>query len=338
MASLRGKVRYISDDQLTWTRKRVGKSFQYLNEKGKPLKTADEERVKHLGIPPAWKQVRISPDEKGHIQAVGFDDKERKQYIYHPVWSEVKQQQKFDKVVKFGEVLPTLRQTIAGHMRQRELTRERILSTIVYLLEHTFIRVGNKEYAEENQSFGLTTLREKHVELDGNVVTLKFKGKSGVHHEYNLRDPKIVRTVRQCLELPGYNLFQYLDEDDERQVVDSSDVNEYLQAITGEEFSAKDFRTWGGTTLAGDTLFKIGPPVDESALKKALIQTVEEVSSHLHNTEAVCRKYYIHPAIFTSYEKAMLVPHYEKSYASIKDRSGLTPLEYASWSLISKLS
>ena len=327
-------VRYVSDSSLTWTREKKGKGFRYLDKNGNVLDDKKLERVHTLVIPPAWTKVQISPVSTGHIQAIGFDAKGRKQYIYHPEWIAYNQQHKFDKMVRFGEVLPTLRETIKGHMRQRSLSQERILATIVWLLEHTFIRVGNKTYAKENNSYGLTTLRSKHVKVRGNKVKFSFMGKSGVYHEHDITDPRIAKTIKECIELPGYELFQYLDEEDNRQVVDSQDVNNYLKSITGEVFSAKDFRTWGGTTLAGDTLYGIGPSESDDDLKTALKQTVDEVSSHLGNTPAVCRTYYIHPTIFNSYEKQKLVPHFKKIYSSSKKIDGLSPEEYAAWSLI----
>lgn len=328
-------VRYVSDDTFKWYRMKHGKGFRYIDDTGKPLQQEEIDRIKKLIIPPAWAHVKICQNENGHIQAVGFDQRGRKQYIYHPDWMLQNQKHKFDKMIRFGEVLPALRETTAGHMRQHTLTRERVLATMVWLLEHTFIRVGNKTYAKDNNSYGLTTLRMKHVSIDGNTVSLNFKGKSGVQHELDIKDRKIVRTIRQCSELPGYELFQYLDEDGNRQVVDSQDVNSYLQEITGEELSAKDFRTWGGTTLAGDTLYHLGNAHSEIELKQALNQAVKTVSSQLRNTIAVCRKYYIHPKIMKTYEKGKLVPYFEDVYnrPTVSD-NGLSLEEYAAWSLL----
>jgi DNA topoisomerase-1 len=327
-------IRYVSDEDFCWIRQKHGKGFRFLTTEGKPLKAEELERSEKLVIPPAWTDVKICQNENGHIQAVGFDARGRKQYIYHPTWVAKNQEHKFDKMVRFGEVLPTLRETMAGHMRQHSLTKERLLATIVWLLEHTFIRVGNKEYAQENQSYGLTTLREKHVTVEGNTVNLSFKGKSGVYHEVDVSNPRVATTIRQCLELPGYELFQYLDENGERQSIDSQAVNEYLQAITGEELSAKDFRTWGGTTLAGDTLFKIGSPESKTAAEKAIRQAAKEVSQHLRNTVTVCRKYYIHPTIVKSYEKDELVPHFKNYYSRHRDGHGLSLEERATWTLL----
>ncbi len=328
-------IRYVSDINLSWTRKKHSAGFQYFNRIGGKLRDEDITRIKALVIPPAWTDVHICPDPQGHIQATGIDARGRKQYIYHPDWVAYNQRAKFDSLKRFGEVLPTLRETVAGHMRQHQLTRERVLATMVWILQNTFIRVGNKEYAKENQSYGLTTLRMKHVDIHGGTVRFSFKGKSNVYHEMDIRHPRVVSTIKKCIELPGYELFQYLDENGEKHSVDSAAVNEYLQQVTGEALSAKDFRTWGGTTLAGDVLYNLGEPSEELPLEKAEVQTVKAVSHQLGNTVAVCRKYYIHPTVFKSYEKATLIPHFDKIYASKKAApEGLTLEEYATWTLL----
>ncbi|MEN8253038.1 MAG: DNA topoisomerase IB [Patescibacteria group bacterium] len=328
-------IHYVSDKKLNWKRRKRGTGFQYLDKEDKPLREKEIERIKKLSIPPAWVEVQICPDEKGHIQAVGFDAKQRKQYIYHPDWILYNQKHKFDSMIRFGEVLPVLRDQVAAHMRQHSLTRERILATIVWLLENTFIRIGNKAYAKDNKSYGLTTLREKHVEVEGNKVKFSFKGKSGVYHQHDISHPRIVQTIKQCIELPGYKLFNYLDDNDNRQRVDSKDVNEYLQSATGESMSAKDFRTWGGTTLAGDTLYQLGSFSEELSKQDAFSQTVDRVSDHLGNTTSVCKKYYIHPKIFSSYERKKLVPHFARIHKNHKRNPGkLSPSEKAAWTLI----
>lgn len=337
MSTPRG-IHYIPLEKLAWTRQKHGTGFRYLNESGKALSAEQIERVRKLVIPPAWADVHICPDECGHVQAIGVDAKGRKQYIYHPEWMAYNQEHKFDKIVRFGEVLPTLRNTIAGHMRQRTLTHDRVLATVIWLLEHTFIRVGNKEYVKDNNSYGLTTLRDKHVEVEGNTISFSFKGKSGIYHELDIRHPRVAKTVKQCIELPGYQLFQYIDEDGQRQDVDSRDVNEYLQQITGEALSAKDFRTWGGTTLAAQTFFEMGTPETEAAYKKAVVTAVKDVSQHLRNTVAVCRKYYIHPYIYESYQKDILVPHFKKVERRTSAPAELSANEYATWTLIKEQS
>lgn len=328
-------IHYVSDKKLIWNRRKRGQGFEYLDENGKTLHEKEIERIKQLGIPPAWTDVRICPDEKGHLQATGLDAKERKQYIYHPDWVLYNQQHKFDYMVKFGEVLPTLREQIAADMRRHNLSRERMIATIVWLLEHTFIRIGNTVYEKENKSYGLTTLREKHMKVEGNTVKFSFKGKSGVYHHYDISHPRIVQTVKQCIELPGYKLFRYEDEQGEIRSVDSREVNEYMQGITGETLSAKDFRTWGGTVLAGDALYTIGSSEDEKAAEHIFTTVVDQVSEHLGNTAAVCRKYYIHPKVFESYSKNKLLPHFEKVYTTYHETTGkLSPHEQAAWTLI----
>lgn len=327
----------MSNSSLSWSRKLENDSFQFYNRLGKKIKADDAERIRKLMIPPAWTNVKICSDCNGHIQAIGMDAKGRKQYIYHPDWIEFNQKHKFDSLHRFGEILPTLRETINGHMRQHTLSRERILATVVWLLEHTFIRVGNKTYAKENQSYGLTTMRNKHVDVAGNTVSFSFKGKSNVYHELDIRHPRVASTIQQCIELPGYQLFQYVDDDGKRHAIDSADVNSYLKEVTGEDLSAKDFRTWGGTTLAGDTLYKLGSPTEEITAEKALVEAVKEVADHLGNTVAVCRKYYIHPRVIESYEKDTLVPYFEKIYSSNKKTpEGLTLEEFALLSLLEK--
>ena len=328
-------IRYVTNATLSWRRSAQGSGFRYTNRLGKQLREKEVERIKQLVIPPAWQDVKICSNPSGHIQATGVDAKGRKQYIYHPDWVAYNQQSKFDSLQQFGKILPTLRETVNGHMRQHTLSRERVLATVVWLLEHTFIRVGNAEYAKENQSYGLTTLRTKHIDVEGSLISFSFKGKSNVYHEMDVRHPRIAATIKACIELPGYQIFKYLDDNGKRHRIDSAEVNDYLKEITGEALSAKDFRTWGGTILAGDTLYAIGSPSEEITTEKALVQAVQEVADHLGNTTAVCRQYYIHPTIITSYEKNTLVPHFKKIESALKGiPEGLTWEEYATLSLL----
>lgn len=209
MNKIQNGVRYISNSGLTWVRNKVGRGFSYLNKSGNPLKLEELEKVKNLSIPPAWSDVRICPSDNGHIQAIGFDDKGRKQYLYHSDWISHQQQNKFNSMIRFGEILPKLRRTVYRHMIEEELTRKRILATAVWLLENTFIRIGNKSYERDNDSYGLTTLRGKHVKVRGNTIKFNFKGKSGVYHELDITHPRVAKTIKKCIELPGYELFQY---------------------------------------------------------------------------------------------------------------------------------
>lgn len=329
------QLHYVDDSQLKFQRQRCGKGFRFLTSAGKIIAAEDLKRIKKLYIPPAWVDVRICPDRNGHIQAIGFDGKGRKQYVYHPDWVAESQGAKFERVITFGKVLPTIRETVAGHMRQHTLTRERVLATVVWLLDHTFVRVGNVQYAKENQSYGLTTLREKHVDIEGNTINFSFKGKSGVYHELNVTHPRVAKTIKQCIELPGYEVFKYLNEDGDRQMIDSKDVNEYLQELSGQSLSAKDFRTWGGTTLAGQVLYNLGEPETETTLQSNIRTAVKDVSAHLGNTVAVCRKYYIHPLIIDKYSNNTLVPNFARLLKEgEKADTLLSPEEYATWTML----
>lgn len=303
-------LRYFADEGKGITRKGAGLGFAYFDANG--VKIANQnvlERIKLLSIPPAWKEVWISPYQNSHLQATGIDAKGRKQYIYHPEWTALAQAHKFDHLLDFCEVLPTIRRQVNNHLKLSQLEQKKIIATVVWLLEHTFIRIGNDEYAQENGSFGLTTLRNKHVSVRGKKVKLEFTGKSHVHHNVEIINPVIIRTIKSCLELPGYELFQYIDDEDKRHPVDSGEVNEYLQHLTGQDITAKDFRTWGATLLSADTLCKVGPYKDENALKLNLTYTAKQVAKHLRNTPTICRKYYIHPTIFDTYEKYILIDY-----------------------------
>lgn len=301
------KLRYISDDIPGIQRKGSGKGFYYLDPNGVKISNANTiQRIEELAIPPAWQDVWISPYTHGHLQATGLDAKGRKQYLYHPDWLEISQEHKFEHLGTFCKALPKIRSQVKNDLRLTALEKRKVLATVVWLLEHTFIRVGNAEYAEENDSYGLTTLRNKHVTVRGKKVKFNFKGKSSVEHSVEVVNPVIIRTIKECLELPGYELFQYLDDQEEKRSIDSGEVNDYLQEITGEDITAKDFRTWGATLLSADILYKLGPYPDQATLKSNLTETVKEVAEHLRNTPSVCRLYYIHPVIFETYEKKEL--------------------------------
>lgn len=329
------QIHYHKDSERTVRRERNGNGFRFVNQKGSAVSTTTANRIRGLAIPPAWKDVIISTDPADYIQAIGMDARGRKQYIYHPDWVKKNQEHKFDQMISFGERLPALRRVVSAHMREHELTEDRVLATVVWLLEHTFIRVGNTKYAEEDHSYGLTTMRDKHVAVHGNTMTFNFEGKSGVFHELGISDPSVAKTVKKCIDLPGFELFQYLDEGGKRRSINSEEVNRYLKIHTGADFSAKDFRTWGGSVLAGDSFYRKGNAADEGDLKHKIADVVAAVSEHLGNTKSVCRKYYIHPVIIESYKKDILVPHFKRSYGrKSTQRLGLTLEEYATWSLI----
>ncbi|HLU08315.1 MAG TPA: hypothetical protein VK003_01505, partial [Oceanobacillus sp.] len=260
---------YMSDEAPGIRRRRAGKGFVYLDTDGKPIKDKKTlERIQSLAIPPAYTDVWISPLEDGHIQATGRDAKGRKQYRYHPRWSEQREQTKFNRMILFGEALPGIRERIARDLALRGLPREKVLATIVELLGTTFIRIGNPEYVKTNDSFGLTTLRDEHVDVNGSKVRFEFTGKSGKENTVDLHDKRLARIIKQCQDIPGQHLFQYWDEDGNSQAILSGDVNNYLREIGGQEFTAKDFRTWGGTTQAVVAFAELGPCADESQAKK----------------------------------------------------------------------
>ena len=295
-------LRYTSDRRPGIRRVKNGSGFKYLDPSGKTIRAAAElQRIRSLVIPPAWKDVWICPDARGHLQATGVDARGRKQYRYHPKWREVRDQTKYDRMIGFAQALPAIRRRTAQDLKRAGLPREKVVSAVVQLLEKTLIRVGNDEYAKQNRSFGLTTLRDGHVKVKGSVVKFSFRGKSGVEHEVDLADRRLARIVRQCRDLPGYDLFQYVDENGERQTIGSGDVNEYLKAVTGQDYTSKDFRTWAGTVLAAQMLKEFEACKSDAQAKKNIVAAVESVAKRLGNTKAVCRKCYIHPAIFDAY-------------------------------------
>ncbi|HKV09178.1 MAG TPA: DNA topoisomerase IB [Thermoanaerobaculia bacterium] len=296
-------LRYVTDDVPGIRRRRCGpKGFCYVDPQGKAVKDPKElERIKKLAIPPAWTDVWICLRANGHLQATGRDARGRKQYRYHPNWREVRDETKFGKMVAFGEALPRIRERVESDLSLRGLPREKVLATVVKLLETTLIRVGNKEYARQNNSFGLTTLKDGHVDIEGSKLRFEFRGKSGKDHQVEIQDRRLARIVKQCRDIPGQKLFQYLDDGGGRQSVSSEDVNSYLKETTGEDFTAKDFRTWGGTVLALSALLEIGCLDDEKAASKAVVDVVKRVSTDLGNRPAICRKFYVHPAVIDAF-------------------------------------
>jgi DNA topoisomerase I len=301
-------LRYTTDTKPGIRRRRSGKGFTYIGADGKPLNTtADVSRIRSLVIPPAWTDVWICVDARGHLQATGRDARGRKQYHYHPKWRVVRDETKYHRMVGFAQALPRIRRKTTDDLRRSGLPREKVLATVVQLLEKTLIRVGNDEYARSNRSYGLTTMRNAHVNVSGPRVRFSFRGKSGVEHEIDLNDRRLARIVKQCRDLPGYDLFQYVDEDGTRQTVGSEDVNAYLKAITGQDLTSKDFRTWAGTVLAAQLLREFDAFGSETEAKRNIVRAVEIVAGRLGNTKAVCRKCYIHPAIFDAYMDGSLM-------------------------------
>jgi DNA topoisomerase-1 len=299
---------YVSDEEPGIRRRRSGKGFGFRNPNGTAVKDKETlARIKSLAIPPAYTDVWICADPRGHIQATGRDDKGRKQYRYHPRWREVRDSTKYERMLDFGKALPAIRQRIEADMAKRGLPREKVLATVVHLLENTLIRIGNATYSKENKSFGLTTLQDKHVEVDGGKMRFQFKGKSGKIWNLQVKDRRIARIVKSCQDVPGQHLFQYLDDDGERHGVTSQDVNDYLREISGQDFSAKDFRTWAGTVLAAIALTEFESFDTKAAAKRNLKDAIERVSSRLGNTPAICRKCYIHPQVLDCYLEGDLV-------------------------------
>jgi DNA topoisomerase-1 len=300
-------LRYVSDDSPGIRRRRKGRGFTWIDVEGKTLRDAAQlARLRALAIPPAWKSVWVCPRPNGHIQATGRDARGRKQYRYHADWRTVRDATKFGRMVAFGEALPRLRARVAEDLALPGLPREKVLAAVVRLLETTLIRVGNEEYARQNHSFGLTTLRTRHVEIAGAEMRFQFRGKSGKDHSVTIADRRLARVVRACRDLPGHELFQYLDESGERQAVSSEDVNGYLREVTGEDLSAKDFRTWGGTLLALSALAAMGCAASDTEASRCVAAAVKLVAEHLGNRPAICRKYYIHPAVLEAFSAGRL--------------------------------
>lgn len=317
----------MSDSKPGITRRRSGTGFAYFLPDGSPLKDSEElARVRSLVIPPAWSDVWICPSKNGHLQAVGTDARGRKQYRYHSSYREVRDATKFTRMIAFGMVLPKIRAQVAKDLSLPGLPRRKVLATVVRLLESTSIRVGNEEYRKQNESFGLTTLRNRHVQIDGRTLHFHFKGKSGQFHDVELTDRRLARIVAECQELPGHELFQFIDDEGNRSPVHSDDVNGYLREITGEDFTAKDFRTWNGSRAAAWALAAMGPADGESAVKKNIVAAVKETASLLGNRPATCRKYYVHPAVFDHYSNGTL---FEITSSAEPDKAGLTREEVA---------
>jgi DNA topoisomerase-1 len=300
-------LRYVTDDEPGIRRRKSGKGFSFVDAQGKTVKDPKVvERIKKLAIPPAWTDVWICPRANGHLQATGRDARGRKQYRYHVDWRAVRDETKFGRMIAFGETLPRIRERVDQDLSLRGLPREKVVAAVVKLLETTLIRVGNPEYAKQNNSFGLTTLRNRHVDISGSTLHFEFRGKSGKDHSVEIHDRRLARIVRQVRDLPGQKLFQYLDEGGERQSISSEDVNDYLRATTGEDFSAKDFRTWGGTVLALSALLELGPCDTEKEASQAVVEAIKQVSSSLGNRPAICRKFYVHPLVIESYLEGSL--------------------------------
>jgi len=316
-------LRYVSDAKPGYRRKKQGKHFIFFDNLGNRVRDEDEIiRIRKLAIPPAYKDVWICPYANGHIQATGIDAKGRKQYRYHAQWRAVRDATKFNHMLAFGEALPLIRATVREHLGQRGLTREKVLAGIVALLEKTLIRVGNDEYARANQSYGLTTLRDEHVAVSGDTIRFRFKGKSGKAWNLKLSDRRISRIIRACADIEGQELFKYLDADGQVRDLGSGDVNRYLRDITGQTFTAKDFRTWTGTVLAAMALQGFEAVDSETQAKKNVVAAIESVSKRLGNTPSVCRKCYVHPDVINTYLDGSLVDSLRDEIDGLQGEAG----------------
>lgn len=321
-------LRYVTDQIPGFTRQKRDNTYQYLDKAGKEI--TDEKitgRIEALRIPHVWQQVWISPVANSHLQATGTDKRGRKQYRYHAKWQTARNTNKFSKMLDFGKALPALRQQLEHDLVRKQFPREKMLAIVVSLLDRTLIRIGNKFYEKSNKSYGLTTLRNRHVSLGGKEVKISFVGKKNVCQEVTLTDKRLVKLVTKCRELPGHQLFQYYNEDGSKCPVDSEDVNAYLREQTSLDVTAKDFRTWGGSTTALKFLLETPRPETEKEAQKQTVEAVKTVAAKLGNTVAVCRKYYVHPLVLESYVSGQLEPVVEKSARAIQNNQWLQPEE-----------
>ncbi|MDT0359164.1 DNA topoisomerase IB [Herbaspirillum huttiense F1] len=331
------QLRYVNDGMPGIRRSRRGKGFAYHDAHGELIRDDDVvARLKSLAIPPAWEDVWISPHANGHIQATGRDARGRKQYRYHARWRSVRDDAKYLRMISFARALPTIRRVVEQDLKRPGLHRQKVLAAVVHLLQTTFMRVGNDEYAKQNQSFGLTTLRHRHVRVDGSDVLFRFRGKSGVQHDIKLHDPYVARIIRKMRELPGQELFQYVDDEGERHCIDSGDVNAYLREAAGEDFSAKDFRTWAGTVLATLALQAFERVDSQAQAKQNVVRAIENVARRLGNTPSICRKCYVHPAVIESYLDGSFAERLEERVQAelVEELQDLSPEEAAVLALL----
>jgi DNA topoisomerase-1 len=327
-------LHYISSSIPGIRRQRRGKGFSYEHpNRGVVRDAAELERIKALAIPPAYKKVWICPDPEGHLQAIGIDDRGRKQYRYHPRFREAQEETKFHRMLLFGKALPGIRARVNQDMNQRGFPRSKVVAVVVQLLERSHIRVGNEGYAKQNQSFGLTTLENQHLSVHGQSIEFHFRGKSKVWHEIEIHDRRLARIIKQIQDLPGQELFHYLDEAREPQKISSADVNAYLREASDEHFTAKDFRTWWGTVLVLMELMETQCGKLKTETKRAISAAVKQASKHLGNTPAICRKCYVHPAVIQAFEKNML-----NELGSSCLKSGADPVEFVEAMLVKLLS
>ena len=318
-------LRYVTDQIPGIVRRRAGRGFSYVTADGSRLDDPEAiARIRALAIPPAWTDVWICPHPRGHLQATGRDARGRKQYRYHAQWRAVRDGTKYSRLTSFAKALPQIRAEVKHDLSLSGLPRDKVVATVIRLLEMTMIRVGNKEYARDNESFGLTTMRDRHVDVRGSTLEFEFRGKGGKKHAVDIRDPRLAKIVRQCQEIPGHELFQYVDDDGERGRIESADVNDYLRRHAGEEFTAKDFRTWAGTVLMVRALEELGPATSTRQAKRKLVRGIEAVAEMLGNTPSICRAYYVHPSVIEGFMDGSLHAFLEGRSTKGRARRGLS--------------
>lgn len=330
---------YVNDKEKGINRLKKGEKFVYVYDE-KPLKDkAQAERIKKLAIPPAWTHVWICPKDNGHIQATGFDIRKRKQYRYHPFWHTLRNETKFHRLFEFGKLILSLRLKMEEDMAKKELTEEKVIATVISLMERTYIRIGNNDYEKLYGSYGLTTLKDNHVQVKGSTINFSFKGKKGIFHNITIKNPKLARMVEKCKEIPGKELFQYYDEEGVRKSIDSGMVNRYIKEATNGDFSAKDIRTWAGTLNILRAFQSIGQAETESDCKKNIVIALDEVSKKLGNSRTICKKYYVHPGIIKLYEEKNLEKYLKEldKIEATDNLSGLTTEEKVLMKILGEL-
>ncbi|MEO8260168.1 MAG: DNA topoisomerase IB [Acidobacteriota bacterium] len=328
-------LKYVNDVTMPGIRRTGPRNrVSYVADGRRITNQVELQRIRSLAIPPAWTDVWICLDPRGHLQATGRDARGRKQYRYHPKWREVRDEVKYGRLITFAQTLPRIRRRTAADLKQPSLTRDKVLAAVVQLLEKTLIRVGNEEYARTNNSIGLTTMRDKHARINGDGVRFEFRGKSGVGHAVDLHDRRLVSIVKACRDLPGQDLFQYIDDAGQRQPIGSADVNAYLREIAGQDFTAKDFRTWAGTVLAAKALATAEQARSKTHANRQIVRAIESVAKCLGNTKAVCRKSYIHPAILSAYTEGVTIGTLTARAIRALRKAGLDEAEAASATII----
>ncbi len=326
---------YVSEHHLSIKRKKAGRGFSYFKEEKRIKDSKIIERIKSLVIPPAWTQVNISNLENGHLQVVGRDEKRRKQYIYHPLWSKMKNETKFFKMTAFGKKLPQIRKKVDADLDLPGMCKQKVLALIIRLMEETHIRIGNDYYAQKNKTYGLSTFRTRHVKTYDDEVKFEFVGKKGKEHSISVQNKELIKLINQCEDIPGWELFKFYDENGEKHTIDSGMINDYIHAIAGELFSAKDFRTWAASKIFFETLKELGYIEDEKENKKTILTSFDAAASGLGNTRAVCRSYYVHPKIVEAYADGSIVPYFNKvKNESVKDYTKLSETEKVMLNLI----